>query len=84
MPNELILQRQRPAVIWEEKVPANGTKNFVFYLKKGQKVKIGYIEDNRHGSMDLGKFSIEEGFENCLGNGCRNVSKDYTSDAFIV
>lgn len=49
------LVKEGPAIIWEERVPAKGAKYFVLYLKKGQKVKIGYIEDTRQGSIDLGK-----------------------------
>lgn len=47
------------ALVWEEKVPAKGTKNFVFYAKKGQKLTLSFIDDTNQGSMDLGKVSIE-------------------------
>ena len=60
------LVKDGPSIVWEERVSANSGKDFVFYLKKGQKVKIGYFEDSRQGTMDLGKFSIEEGFDNAL------------------
>ena len=33
------LAKEGPAVIWEERVSANSSKNFVFYLQKGSKSK---------------------------------------------
>ena len=47
------------ALVWEEKVAGNTTKEFVFYAKKGQKLTLGFIDDTKQGSMDLGKVSIE-------------------------
>lgn len=63
--------------VWEQKVPANSSKDFVFYAKKGQKLTISFMDDTNVGSMDLGKYSIEpnamEPFEMVI-----EVSKDYT------
>lgn len=47
------------SLVWEEKVAANRSKSFVFYAKKGQKLSLGFIDDTKQGSMDLGKVSIE-------------------------
>lgn len=63
------------SLVWEQKVPANSTKTFVFYAKKGQKLTLGFIDDTKEGSMDLGKISIEpntEPYESII-----EVSKDY-------
>jgi hypothetical protein len=46
-------------LVWEEKVAANSSKSFVFYARKGQKLRISFTDDTKVGSMDLGKFSIE-------------------------
>lgn len=48
-----------PAIVWEERVPANSRKEFVFYAKKGQKLSISMIDDTGAGSLDFGKVSIE-------------------------
>ncbi len=47
------------ALVWEQKVKANSTKEFVFAAKKGQKLKLSFIDDTNQGSMDLGKISVE-------------------------
>lgn len=47
------------SLVWEEKVAANSSKVFVFAAQKGQKLTIGFIDDTKQGSMDLGKESIE-------------------------
>lgn len=47
------------ALVWEQKVKAKSTKEFVFAAKKGQKLKLGFIDDTNQGSMDLGKVSVE-------------------------
>ena len=63
-------------MVWEERVPAKGTRSFVFRAKRGQKLSLGMIDDTNEGSMDLGKISIEpntdETFEMEI-----EVSKDY-------
>lgn len=62
-------------LVWEEKVPANSSKMFVFYAKRGQKLSLNFIDDTKVGSMDLGKISIEpnaDPFEMTI-----EVSKDY-------
>lgn len=46
-------------LVWEERVPAGGSKSYVFNAKKGQKLTIGFIDDTGVGSMDLLKWSIE-------------------------
>ncbi len=48
-----------PALVWEQNVKANGSKDFVFAAKKGQKLTLSFIDDTNKGSMDLGKVSIE-------------------------
>ena len=64
------------ALVWEEKVAANRSKNFVFAAKKGDKLTLGFIDDTNQGSMDLGKVSIEpnanEPFTTTI-----EVAKDY-------
>ena len=65
-----------PSLVWEQKVPAGGTKAFVFYAKKGQKLTLGFIDDTNQGSMDMGKVSIEPNtapYQSTI-----EVSKDYT------
>jgi len=47
------------SLVWEERVAANSSKSYVFYAKKGQKLTLGFIDDTKQGSMDLGKVSIE-------------------------
>ena len=67
------------SLVWEEKVGANKSKSFVFSAKKGQKLKLSFIDDTNEGSMDLGKVSVEpngDGLEMDI-----EVTKDYT---FIV
>jgi len=67
--------KEGPSLVWEQKVSANSTKDFVFYAKKGQKLSISFIDDTNIGSMDLGKYSIEpntEPFEMTI-----EVTKDY-------
>lgn len=64
------------SLVWEERVAAGGSKFFVFYAKKGQKLSLSMIDDTNQGSMDLGKISIEpnaDPFEMVI-----EVSKDYT------
>jgi hypothetical protein len=64
-----------PSLVWEQKVKANGSKDFVFYAKKGQKLTLSLIDDTGVGSMDLGKVSIQpntDGYESIV-----EVSKDY-------
>ena len=64
------------ALVWEEKVVANKSKSFVFSAKKGQKLKLSFIDDTNEGSMDLGKVSVEPN-----GDGLDmdiEVTKDYT------
>lgn len=63
------------SLVWEQPVPARGTKEFVFYAKKGQELMLNFIDDTNQGSMDWGKVSIEsdlEGFQTTI-----EVSKDY-------
>ena len=67
--------KEGSSLVWEQKVSANSTKDFVFYAKKGQKLTISFIDDTNIGSMDLGKYSIEpnaEPFEMTI-----EVTKDY-------
>lgn len=64
------------SLVWEEKVAANSSKSFVFGAKKGQKLKLSFIDDTNEGSMDLGKLSVEpngDGLEMDI-----EVTKDYT------
>lgn len=64
------------SLVWEEKVGANSSKSFVFAAKKGQKLKLSFIDDTNQGSMDLGKLSVEPN-----GDGLDmdvEVTKDYT------
>lgn len=64
-----------PSLVWEEKVAAKSTKDFVFYAKKGQKLTLSFIDDTNQGSMDLGKVSIEPNaapYESTI-----EVTKDY-------
>ncbi|MBL7818329.1 MAG: hypothetical protein JNL70_25175 [Saprospiraceae bacterium] len=63
------------SLVWEEKVAAKASKVFVFKATKGQKLTIGFIDDTKQGSMDLGKFSIEpntDPFQMTI-----DVTKDY-------
>jgi hypothetical protein len=48
------------SLVWEQKVKAKGTKDFVFYAKKGQYLLLGLIDDTNQGTMDLGKATIIE------------------------
>lgn len=67
------------SIVWEQRVAKNSSKSFVFYLNKGQKIKITYIEDTREGVVDLGKYSIEEGLDEDKGLTMEiEQSKDYT------
>lgn len=64
------------SLVWEEKVSANSTKEFVFYAKKGQKLTLSFIDDTNQGSMDIGKESVEPNaapYQRTI-----EVSKDYT------
>jgi hypothetical protein len=48
------------SLVWEQKVKAKGTKDFVFYAKKGQYLLLNLIDDTNQGTMDLGKATIIE------------------------
>ncbi len=75
-PERVDFEKQGPALVWEQRVAAKGSKSFVFFAKKGQKLLLSFIDDTNVGSMDLGKFSVEpngDGLEMVI-----EVSKDYT------
>ena len=74
-PERLDMAKEGPSIVWEEKVAANSSKAFVFYAKKGQKLTLGFIDDTKQGSMDLGKMSIEPNAEPTEMT--IDVSKDY-------
>jgi hypothetical protein len=65
------------ALVWEQKVKANGTKDFVFYAKKGQKLLLNLIDDTRQGTMDLGKATIVEPGGEGSYETTIEVTKDY-------
>lgn len=47
------------SLIWEEKVAAGESKDFVFRAKKGQKLSLSFTDDTNLGSLDLGRASAE-------------------------
>jgi hypothetical protein len=65
------------ALVWEQKVKANGTKDFVFYAKKGQKLLLNLIDDTSQGTMDLGKATIVEPGGEGSYETTIEVTKDY-------
>jgi hypothetical protein len=65
------------ALVWEQKVKANGSKDFVFAAKKGQKLLLNLIDDTRQGTMDLGKATIIEPDSEGSYETTIEVTKDY-------
>lgn len=65
------------ALVWEERVAANKSKSFVFSARKGQVLKLGFVDDTKQGSMDLGKISIEPNTDELFEMPIE-VTKDYT------
>lgn len=62
-PERVKLTQESPALVWEKSVAAGGSKMYVVALKKGQQIKLGFIEDSKQGSVDFGKASLEEGVD---------------------
>lgn len=62
-PERISLTSASPAIVWEKSVGAESGKMLVIGLKKGQKIKISYIEDTKQGTVDFGKNSLEEGVD---------------------
>lgn len=51
---------------WAVKLQANGNKTYLIGAAKGQTLKLYFQEPSHNGSVDLGKYSIEEGPKNAL------------------
>lgn len=65
------------SLVWEQKVKANSSKDFVFYAKKGQKLLLNLIDDTRQGTIDLGKATIIEPNSEGPYETTIEVTKDY-------
>lgn len=72
------LSKDSPAVRWDVKVPANGSKFYQIPVKKGQTITASFLEDSKQGSADLGKYSLEEGMIS-EGKGVRLKSQENTT-----
>lgn len=69
------IDKQGSVLVWEQKVAANSSKNFVFAAKAGQLLMLGFTDDTNIGTMDFGKASVEpngDGIEYTI-----EVTKDY-------
>jgi hypothetical protein len=47
------------SLVWNEKVAAGESKDFVFKAKKGQKLSLSFTDETNEGSMDFGRASVE-------------------------
>ncbi len=47
------------SLVWEEKVAAGESRDFVFKAKKGQKLSLSFTDDTNQGSLDFGRASAE-------------------------
>jgi hypothetical protein len=65
------------SLVWEQTVKAHGTKDFVFYAKKGQSLLLNLIDDTHQGTMDLGKATIVEPGGEGSYETTIEVTKDY-------
>ncbi|GAA5484662.1 hypothetical protein [Haloferula sargassicola] len=60
----IVMEEGTPSVVWDLKLGAGESKIYQVPGKKGQTMKLSYLEDTRQGQMDMGKYSVEEGTEN--------------------
>jgi hypothetical protein len=65
------------SLVWEQKVKANGSKDFVFSAKKGQLLLLNFIDDTQEGTVDLGKATIIEPGSEGSYETTIEVTKDY-------
>ncbi|MCU0796646.1 MAG: hypothetical protein MUF31_12025 [Akkermansiaceae bacterium] len=57
------MAKEGPAIKWDVTVEPGDTKVYVFEGKKGQTLKLHFLEDSGTGVIDLDKYSAEEGPE---------------------
>jgi hypothetical protein len=57
-PNRISFAKSN-SLVWEEKVAAGQSKDFVFKAKKGQKLSLSFIDETNEGSLDFGRASAE-------------------------
>jgi len=68
-----------PSVRWDVTIPAGQSKAYLINVKKGKTISASFLEDDRKGNVDLGKYSLQEGLPNA-GGGVKFKSpetKDY-------
>jgi len=61
---KIVLAADTPSVVWDLTLKGGESKVYQIQGKKGQNMKLSFIEDTRAGQMDLGRASVEEGLEN--------------------
>jgi hypothetical protein len=65
------------SLVWEQKVKANSSKEFVFSAKKGQLLLLNFIDDTKEGTVDIGKATVIEPGSDGNYETTIEVTKDY-------
>ncbi|MBB5352801.1 hypothetical protein HNR46_003049 [Haloferula luteola] len=62
----IALTADSPSVVWDLHLNGGESKVYQIQGKKGQKMKLSFIEDTRDGMIDVGKASVEEGLDKAM------------------